>query len=111
MTGIGYWLGFRMPALTDRATRTGAGVRKPSGDETAGGAQGPASENLQGTKPRETRSTRAGRHRPGYGDFAAGSEVRVADSIDSAVDFAASASRELMRNGAARVLRDEVMWF
>jgi hypothetical protein len=26
-----------MPALTDRATRTGAGVRKPSGDETAGG--------------------------------------------------------------------------
>jgi hypothetical protein len=74
-------------------------------------AWGPAFENLQGTKPRETRPARAGRHRPGYGDFASGSELGVAESIGSTVDFAASASRELVRNGAARVLRDEVMWF
>ena len=83
-----------MPALTDRAARTGAGVRKPSGDETAGDT---------------VRS--CGQAPAGYGDFAAGSEVRVADSIGGTVDFAASASRELIRNGAARVLRDEVMRF
>jgi hypothetical protein len=83
-----------MPALTDRSTRTGAGVRKPSGDETAG--RTPA---------------RAGRHRPGYGDFAAGSGLRVAESIGSTVDFAASASRELVRNGAAGVLPDEIRSF
>ena len=74
-------------------------------------ARGPASENLQGTKPRETLPARAGRHRPDYGDFGGASEVRLPDSIGRTVDFAASASRELMRNGAARVVRNEVMWF
>jgi hypothetical protein len=74
-------------------------------------ARGLASENLQGTKPREGRPARAGRHRPGYGDFAAGSELRVAESIGSTVDFAASALRELVRNGAAGVLHDVIMSF
>jgi hypothetical protein len=63
-----------MPALTDRATRTGAGVRKPSGDETAGGT-------ARSCRPAPVR----------LWDFAAGSELRVAESIGSTVDFAASA--------------------
>ena len=74
-------------------------------------ARGLASEKLQGTKPRETRRARAGGHRPGYGDFDAGSDLRVTESIGSTVDSAASASRELVGNGAARALLDEFIWF
>jgi hypothetical protein len=45
------------------------------------------------------------------GDFAASSDLCMAHSIGSGVNFAASVSRELRCTGAASVLRDEVMWF
>lgn len=83
-----------MPAFTDRSTRTGAGVRNPPRDETAG-----------------ERGDRAGVRRSRYGDFAAGSDLRVAESSGGSADFAASMSRELVRHGTMRILRDEVMWF
>ena len=52
--------GFRMPALRERATRTG-----------------PASENLQGRKPRETRA--GGAARSADGNFGAPRELKLGD--------------------------------